>query len=499
MGDGERLAIGRYRLVVRLGEGGEGTVWLAVATDRAELGRLYAVKLPTFIKSGSPDAVQDFLREARLAAAVRSVHVVEVLEFGEEDGGPFLVMPYVEGESLRALLGTAGEMAAPRCEPAIAVRIAIDALTGLHAIHEAASLDGRRLGIVHRDVSPHNLLVTLDGLTRVTDFGIARPTLRAAAEVTSTGWTAKGKIAYFCPEQSRGERLDRRSDVFSMSIVLWEMLAGRSLFRTSEDMLVTLHNVQTLVIPDLTLVAPSTPVEIARAVAKGLERDPERRFPTAQAMARALLDASKAGGLHLGHEDVAAWVRSLAGERVAERARMASAALVGTPRTGAPLALAQAEQTRTVLLDATAALPHARPPRAPAPPAPSRGRAAALSIAIAIALALGFAALAVVAAPRLRRAAAEDPAPAPAVMTAEVASLGPPAASAPPKTDAPFPPASTAPPPGLASTAATPPRAPARSSSPVRPRKRHAPVPPATAAASTEPPQLPFSEDPFQR
>jgi hypothetical protein len=150
--------------------------------DRFELGELGSLTI------GSGDAVDVQLEDdtvsrmhLRLSAGEQGVTVVDegsrngtrlgrtrvTRIVGEHDGGPFLVMPYVEGESLRALLGTAGEMAAPRCEPAIAVRIAIDALTGLHAIHEAASLDGRRLGIVHRDVSPHNLLVTLDGLTRV--------------------------------------------------------------------------------------------------------------------------------------------------------------------------------------------------------------------------------------------------------------------------------------------------------------------------------------------
>ncbi len=148
--------------------------------------------------------------------------MVEVLEVGEEEGQPYLVMPYVEGVDVRTL---------QRSSPLpveVAVCIVADALRGLEAAHEAKTFDGKPSGVVHRDVSPHNLLVGVDGVTKVTDFGIARPL--EGPDRTLTGW-GQGKVAYFSPEQSRGEPLDRRSDVFAAGTVLWELLVGRSLFR----------------------------------------------------------------------------------------------------------------------------------------------------------------------------------------------------------------------------------------------------------------------------
>jgi serine/threonine-protein kinase len=236
---------GRYDLLVELAAGGMATVYLARARGRDE--PLVAIKRPHKHLASDKAYLTMLVDEARLASSIQHDNVVKVRELGFEGGDPFIVMDYVEGAALsdvRKELSAVGRALDAR----FAVRLALDALAGLQAAHVLHDDQGRHLGIVHRDVSPHNVLVGCDGLARLTDFGIAKAQDRV--QVTRTH-EVKGKLAYLAPERIDKRRLCTvQSDVFSMAVVLWECVAGRRLFR-GEEALDTLQEVMQGPIPSL--------------------------------------------------------------------------------------------------------------------------------------------------------------------------------------------------------------------------------------------------------
>ena len=217
---------GRYELLGSIASGGMASVHLARVTGEAGFERFVAVKrmLPTL---ESDDAfVAMFLDEARLAAQIRHPNVVGVLDLDRHEAEPFLVMEFVDGPSLNAVLkGLRSRNEALPLE--IALRVTLDVLAGLHAAHELHDAAGHPLGLVHRDVSPANVLVGRDGVARLTDFGVARAEARLAR--TEVG-ELKGKIPYMAPEQLRGAVADRRADVYAVGCVLWELLTLRRAF-----------------------------------------------------------------------------------------------------------------------------------------------------------------------------------------------------------------------------------------------------------------------------
>jgi serine/threonine-protein kinase len=229
------------------------------------------------------------------------------------DSELLLVMEYVHGEPLQALLRTART----RQEPVplrIVLAIASAMLHGLHAAHEARSETGVPLGIVHRDVSPQNVMIGADGVPRVLDFGIARAAMRVAS--TAVG-VVKGKLAYMAPEQLGFAPIDRRADVYAASVVLWEMLTGKRLFVVADGGTVDLDQLVRGAITPPSRLAAGVPRLLDAIVLHGLARDPERRFATAREMALAL---ERAGDLARSTE-IADWVESLAGETLAQRAQ----------------------------------------------------------------------------------------------------------------------------------------------------------------------------------
>ncbi|MCA9619839.1 MAG: serine/threonine protein kinase, partial [Myxococcales bacterium] len=278
--------IDRYRLIGELASGGMGAVWLAHLGGAGGFKRLVALKRlhPQYAKED--EFVAMFLDEARLAAAIHHRNVVSVLEVGDAHGEPFLVMEYVEGASLRTLVKPA-RLAQHPVPRAVILRVLTDALRGLHAAHEQVGDDGRPLELVHRDFSPHNILVGLDGVSRLTDFGVARA--RARIHNTKQGAT-KGKIAYMAPEQAEGAPVDRRADLFAVGVVLWESLAARHLFET-EGEIETLHRLLTYDPPRLDELIPSIPPALADVAARALAREPEGRFASAEEMALAIQQA----------------------------------------------------------------------------------------------------------------------------------------------------------------------------------------------------------------
>jgi eukaryotic-like serine/threonine-protein kinase len=308
----ERL--GAYELLLELASGGMATVHLARATDRRQGPPLVAVKRPHRHLQGDRTFLTMLVDEARLASAIDHPCVVKVRELGFDGGMPFIVMDYVEGTSLAELrreLSAIGRAIDVR----VAVRIILDALGGLHAAHELKDDNGRPLHIIHRDVSPHNVLIGCDGRAYVTDFGIAKAEDRIQ---TTRTHEVKGKLAYLAPE-----RIDKRrmctvqSDVFSMAVVLWECFAGRRLFRGDEPVDV-LQDVMTAPIPTLTQIGAQLPPALDDVIARALSRDLDTRYATAHDFAEAVDRA--AGPDHTGtHADVARLMEAMFGARMALR------------------------------------------------------------------------------------------------------------------------------------------------------------------------------------
>jgi serine/threonine-protein kinase len=214
----------------------------------------------------------------------------------------------------------------------------LDALAGLHAAHELRTPDGALLGLVHRDISPQNLIVDRHGITRVTDFGVAR-----VFSSETTGGGAKGKLQYMSPEQLRAEKLDRRSDVFAAAVVLWEALAHRHLFDGKSE--VEIINSVLAPVRPVREVLPSLPMPLANVLDRALAHDRALRFPTANAMAAALEAAAREAKVLASTESVVEWVDRLAGEVLASRTRRLEDALAGVSKRAPSLATSLTERT----------------------------------------------------------------------------------------------------------------------------------------------------------
>ncbi len=314
-GEGAALgAVGGYDLLAELASGGMAMVFLAHANDGRASAPLVAVKRPHRHLASDKAFLSMLLDEARLASAIHHDNVVKVRELGFHAGEPFIVMDYVEGASLSELRK---ELAAAEraVDTKVAVRIVLDALAGLHAAHELRDDAGRPLGIIHRDVSPHNVLIGCDGHARLTDFGIAKAEDRI--QVTRTH-EVKGKLAYLAPERIDKRRTcTKQSDVFSMAVVLWECLAGRRLFRGDEAVDI-LQEVMHAPIPRLRLIGAQIPPVLDEVIARALSRDLDARFRTAKDFADAIERA--AGRANTGTpKDVGHMVETVFGSRLAAR------------------------------------------------------------------------------------------------------------------------------------------------------------------------------------
>jgi len=276
-------AFGKYQLFASLGRGGMADVFLSVARGQMGFNKLAVIKRLRQALAEEPAFRNMFLDEARLAARLSHPNIVHTYEVGEQNGVYFIAMEYLEGQSLNKVLKEALRRK-EGIEPAIGARIVADALSGLHYAHDLRDYDGRPLSIIHRDVSPHNIFVTYDGHTKLVDFGIAKAALSSTE--TEVG-VLKGKVAYMSPEQAMGGRIDQRSDLFAMGIVLWELLARQRLM-TGESAANTLHKLMNEPIPRLSQVVPGIDPELDAIVAKSLEKDPQYRWQSAAEMRDAL-------------------------------------------------------------------------------------------------------------------------------------------------------------------------------------------------------------------
>ncbi|MDP9001242.1 MAG: serine/threonine protein kinase, partial [Myxococcota bacterium] len=285
------VRLGSYKPLLELASGGMATVYVAKQVGAAGFERLVVIKRVHPHLLSNRDFYDMFRDEARVCSTIRHPNVVPVVDVAEVDGELFLVLEYVESLALSALLRAAAGRG-ERLEPAVVVRIFADALAGLHAAHEAVDMRGNRIELIHRDVSPQNVIVGLDGTSRLIDFGIAKAASRIS--VTHSG-VVKGKLRYMSPEQLHQKRLDRRADIFAAGVVLYEALTGQRPFGGEDDGDVVL-GILIGEAPSASSVVPRLPSALDAVVARALDRDRDRRFQTAaefqEALERAVAPAS---------------------------------------------------------------------------------------------------------------------------------------------------------------------------------------------------------------
>ncbi len=308
--------VGRYELLLELASGGMGSVYVGRQRGAAGFERLVAIKRMHPHLAQDPELTLAFHEEARIASLIRHPNAVQVVDVYEERGEHLLVMEYIEGGAVSTLVSAARRRSLKIARP-VALRIAIDALRGLHAAHELVGLDGNPLQVVHRDVSPQNILVASDGTVRLTDFGIARALQRLVH--TATG-SLKGKLRYMSPEQAMNRPVDRRADVFALGIVLYEMLSGDKLYAGDTDLEVLQAAANGQIAP-LSSKSPDVPRDLEAIVMTALAFEPDARYPTALSFAEALERWAVQSREAATQSDVAAHVRTLLGESIEGRRR----------------------------------------------------------------------------------------------------------------------------------------------------------------------------------
>ncbi|HEY6561688.1 MAG TPA: serine/threonine-protein kinase [Polyangiaceae bacterium] len=303
--------IGRYALHSELATGGMATVYLGRLLGPVGFSRTVAIKRLHQQFAKDPEFTIGFLDEARLAARIRHPNVVPTLDVVALEGELFLVMEYVHGESLAqlALLALAKNEPVP---VAISIGMMCGVLHGLHAAHEARNERGELLGLVHRDVSPQNILVGADGVPRLLDFGVAKAVGRVQ---NSRDDKLKGKLAYMAPEQVMARPVSRQSDVFAASVVLWELLTGRRLFRGQTEAETIYRVLQTKIEPPSRYVE-NVSTALDDIVMKGLQREASDRYASAREMA---VDLERVATVLSAHS-IGDWVERVAGEALRRRA-----------------------------------------------------------------------------------------------------------------------------------------------------------------------------------
>jgi serine/threonine-protein kinase len=321
MADSQKLVLpqfaqSRYELVARIASGGMATVYLGRLRGAAGFWRLCAVKRAHAHLVEDEEARELLVTEARLASRLSHPHVVSVFDVEELDGELLLVMEYVEGASLSDLTSSA-ETRDEVVPASVALRIAVDACAGLHAAHECHDEQGEPLGLVHRDVSPQNILIGRDGVARITDFGIAKVQSSDSMVRTATGHL-KGKMGYMAPEYIRGRPVDRTSDEFALAVVTWETLTGQRLFRSGND-LETMMRALSAPIPKLSRHVEGADDELDAIFARALRRSPSERYPTLLEFQTALEIWAGTAGMLATRAEVAAYVEEHAGGKLAAR------------------------------------------------------------------------------------------------------------------------------------------------------------------------------------
>ena len=325
---------GKYLLLERIAVGGMAEVFVAKAFGVEGFERLLAIKkiLPTMGEDA--EFIRMFVDEARIAVQLAHANIVQVLELGKHDESLYIAMEYVSGRDLRQLMGRFRKRQEPMPLPQ-ACLIVGEVCEALDHAHRKRDAQGRALGIVHRDVSPQNVLVSFEGEVKLIDFGIAKAESRL--QKTQSG-ILKGKFSYMSPEQVKGDAVDGRSDVFACGILLWELVCGEKLFAGDSDYAI-LEKVRLGAIPPPRSRNPRCPEALERAILKSLAIDPARRYQTASELHDDLMRFTVASGVVFGARHLAAWLRSeFKSEYESEQQRLRAWLAIGAPASREPAA-----------------------------------------------------------------------------------------------------------------------------------------------------------------
>jgi serine/threonine protein kinase len=297
---------GSYRIIGRIGSGGMAEVFLGKAVGAAGFEKDVAVKSILPVYTLDPRLTAMLIEEARLATYLNHTNVVQVLDLGKMGDRYFIVMEYVDGADLDSVLKSAGEKGR-KPPPALAGHIARQVLAGLAFVHERRDSSQSPLHLVHRDVSPPNIMLSAAGEVKLTDFGIAKA--RNSTLVTEAGMI-RGKVSYMSPEQAAGADLDHRSDLFSLGVVFWELLAGRRLF-TGDNQVQLLQQVREAKIDPPSSANPEIPGPLDQVVLRALAKSPNDRHQSARDFDRALDQAMHKSGLRPTPVDLEAWLKEV--------------------------------------------------------------------------------------------------------------------------------------------------------------------------------------------
>ncbi|MDI1435180.1 serine/threonine protein kinase [Polyangium sorediatum] len=333
------VTLGRYEILMPVAQGGMAAVWAARMVGSRGFQKLVAIKTMLPGLSEDPEFEAMFLDEARLAARIRHPHVAEILDLGDENGVLYIVMEWINGESLFVINRNAKDQGGFPLP--LFLRMLSSACAGLHAAHEMRDDDGRPLGLVHRDVNPANVMVSYDGIVKIVDFGVAKAT--ASVTITRVPGMLKGKAHYMSPEQIRGDRLDRRSDIFSLGILMYVMITGRHPFKASTDKQTMDNIVGTEPVPIRDLV-PSVRPDLEAVVMRALAKRVDDRWSDCAEMQRALDQITNAIGAAVTDGDMASFVRNLMGERSSQRRAEIAAAIQAADARGVEAAEAPASR-----------------------------------------------------------------------------------------------------------------------------------------------------------
>ncbi|WP_441286560.1 serine/threonine protein kinase [Sorangium sp. KYC3313] len=316
--------LGRYELLMPVARGGMAAVWAARLVGSRGFQKIVAIKtmLPEFGDDPAFEAM--FLDEARLASRIRHPHAVEIVELGDENGVLYIVMEWVDGDTIATLnkqVKSTGGVGVPL---PILLRIASSICAGLHAAHELRDDEGRLVDLVHRDISPQNVMVSFDGIVKIVDFGVAKATGRL--HETHVAGQLKGKIPYLSPEQLTSGKVDRRADIFSLGVLLYTTLSGYHPFRGKTDAK-TMENIIRFAPVPIRELVPDVPFDLELAIERALAKDPADRWNDCASFQRTLDQIAISLGAAVTDGDVGRFVRETLGDAVAERRKKLATAI----------------------------------------------------------------------------------------------------------------------------------------------------------------------------